>query len=98
MQSSSNSKNNNFFDTNTKNYAKDLSSNKRKIINDNDNEKIGLYFTSEKREDKYSPSNKLHKINSSKFRHNLNKINEFHLFDYNDNLKMNKKEVNIFCK
>ena len=98
LQSSSNSKNNNFFDTNTKNYAKDLSSNKRKIINDNDNdnEKIGLYFTSEKREDKYSPSNKLHKINSSKFRHNLNKINEFHLFDYNDNLKMNKKEVNIF--
>ena len=98
LQSSSTSKNNNFFDTNTKNYAKDLSSNKRKIINDNDNdnEKIGLYFTSEKREDKYSPSNKLHKINSSKFRHNLNKINEFHLFDYNDNLKMNKKEVNIF--
>ena len=98
LQSSSNSKNNNFFDTNTKNYAKDLSSNKRKIINDNDNdnEKIGLYFTSEKREDKYSPSNKLHKINSSKFRSNLNKINEFHLFDYNDNLKMNKKEVNIF--
>ena len=98
LQSSSTSKNNNFFDTNTKNYAKDLSSNKRKIINDNDNdnEKIGLYFTSEKREDKYSPSNKLHKINSSKFRNNLNKINEFHLFDYNDNLKMNKKEVNIF--
>ena len=98
LQSSSNSKNNNFFDTNTKNYAKDLSSNKRKIINDNDNdnEKIGLYFTSEKREDKYSPSNKLHKINSSKFRYNLNKTNEFHLFDYNDNLKMNKKEVNIF--
>ena len=97
LQSNSTSKNNILLDTNTKNYAKELSSNKRKIINDNENKKIGLYFTSEKREDKYNPSNKLHKINSSKFRHNLNKINEFNLFDYDDYLKMNKKEINIFC-
>ena len=94
LQSSNNSKNNVLL-KNNKNYGKEEIKNKRKIINDNENKKVGLYFTFDKREDKYNLSKKLHKINSSKFRHDLNKINEFHLFDYNDYLKMNKKEINM---
>jgi len=96
LQSSNTSKNNKLLDTNTINYAKELTNNIREKTNDNHNKKIRLYFNSNKREDKYNPSSKLHKINSSNFRQNLNKKNEFEVFDYNDYLKKNKKEINIF--